>query len=284
VFLNAGFSTLAVHNFMRGFWHRSAVYPLLGFERYTAMEDMKDIRRHFWWPVDDHVYETILPMVEASSAGSPHFAFGVTVATHQQYKRVLSKEELHVEIVGDAQGRYPVGSLERNALENYVNRLYAADASLGRFVDRLAAIPDVTLVVFGDHQPKANVSDAIMIEADVPKLVGKNFVPPKDFLWDDVRMQLVPVVAWNSSGKKLALPALQSMYCLAPDILAYGGIQPTGFWRYVDRQCSENGFLSHGQPEQNIAGARAVFEKVAYYRLMDSPVRGTKFTALRDRH
>ena len=126
-FREAGYRTLALHNFHRRFWRRDLVNPKMGFDRFIALEDMAYDGPN--WPPDHLLYDRAL--AELQAAEQPVFMYLTTMSTHGSYQ----PDNDHGE--GD-----------------YARRLGVALKDLAAFAQALRrADPDAVVVVVGDHKP-----------------------------------------------------------------------------------------------------------------------------------
>jgi phosphoglycerol transferase MdoB-like AlkP superfamily enzyme len=267
VLQSQGYETLAVHNYTRGFWHRSVVYPLFGFEQFVALDNMPKLPRRYGWPIDDGVYDSIDAELNSANSKERLFAFGVTVATHRGYGAEVAPSDTKIQIIRDDSGAFPPGSSLRAALHNYINRLALADQSLGRFIERLKSLPNVSLIVFGDHQPKDPFSDAIMEYADPSHLFGESLSSAAAV--EDARYRVVPVAAWNSSGNHPSLRPLQAMYCLGSSLLDHAEVETTPFWKLARHECDLNPLQVVPKSGVETSPARETMAKLGYYRIID---------------
>lgn len=129
-FRAAGFRTVCLHPFDRGFYGRHAVMPCLGFETFLGQETLCA-----GGPMDDPALaDRILAMLAEDDR--PLFVFAITMGNH-----------------GPWQGG--AGEGPSSAFDSYREGLYQADAMIARLCDGLEAQQErqSLLAFYGDHQP-----------------------------------------------------------------------------------------------------------------------------------
>ncbi|MDR0965154.1 MAG: LTA synthase family protein [Myxococcales bacterium] len=178
LFREQGYETTALHNFYRYYYSREAAYPLLGFERFIALDELSPVgldgerpegnvnnRRIAKWgdidaltdgrfPSDEPLVWRLLEELDAprQEGDRPRFLFAISMVTHAPYLNdrwptldvTLSPDERSVLLSEEA----------AREVENYANRLLRADAALGHLIRSLEKRERPTLLVFfGDHLP-----------------------------------------------------------------------------------------------------------------------------------
>lgn len=124
-----GYETYALHNFTKGFWERSIVYPKFGFSKFVSIEDMQ-YSGPMYFPRDKVLFEQTLSLLR-EEINKPHFFNLETVFTHGPWA-------------------------EQNDFgqKNYASRLGVTISDLAIFLDQVRQIsPDALVVVYGDHKP-----------------------------------------------------------------------------------------------------------------------------------
>ena len=176
LFREHGYRTLALHNFRRAYYSRDSVYPLLGFERFIAIDEMEplnldgsrasgpyvnnrgvsfqDGREVLFdgpYPSDDALVRRILNELDAPG-DEPRFLFAIGMIGHGPflYERWPEPDVT----VTAADGRPPLSETTEHDIENMANATFRADRGLGYLVEALQKRQRPTILVwFGDHQP-----------------------------------------------------------------------------------------------------------------------------------
>ena len=177
-----GYESTATHPMPATGWSRDKVYPLLGFEDSTFIEDypqQKLVRSHV---SDREVYEKVLQTLDQND--SKLFLFGVTMQNHGGYNYVGDNYTKTIELSGYSQ-EYP-------QTEQYLSLMQESDKALEFLLTSLAEYPEDTLVVFfGDHFPKTesefmdevhggslSTLDEKMLKRKVPFVIWANYDLP----------------------------------------------------------------------------------------------------------
>ena len=176
LFREQGYTTAALHNFHRYYYSRASVYPLFGFERFIALDELEPVdlngRRpengfvnnkgiatlsgvealiDGEFPSDEPLVRRILEELDAEGK-APRFLFAIGMVGHGPflYKRWPEPDVT----VAAGQGKPPLTEEVEHDLENMSNAAFRADTALGFLVRALEkrARPTI-LVFFGDHLP-----------------------------------------------------------------------------------------------------------------------------------
>lgn len=152
---DSGYTTHAVHNNSATFYDRNIIYSNLGFDTFTSLEYMYNMRYNsLGWAKDMGLVPAIFDCL-GSSEGKD-FIYTVGVQTHGTYP---DEEDTHS---GDISVSGAKNERVKNKLEYYVNELKEVDAFLGALISVLELYDEpVVLVVFGDHMPGVDVDDPI---------------------------------------------------------------------------------------------------------------------------
>ena len=176
LFREHGYRTLALHNFRRAYYSRDSVYPMLGFERFIAIDEMEplnldgtrasgpyvnnrgvsfqDGREVLFdgpYPSDDALVRRILDELDAPG-DEPRFLFAIGMIGHGPflYERWPEPDVT----VAAADNRPPLSETTEHDIENMANATFRADRGLGYLVEALKKRERPTILVwFGDHQP-----------------------------------------------------------------------------------------------------------------------------------
>ncbi len=142
-----GYSTHAIHNHTGKFYGRYLVYPNFGFDSYTSVEYMQNVKRNPLNWADDSI---LTSEIEKAMDSTPQqdFVFAVSVQGHGKYP----KEQI------DPFQTITVSGLNEDdavGFEYYTNQVYDMDKFLGELTGSLSRSDEpCVLVIYGDHLPK----------------------------------------------------------------------------------------------------------------------------------
>ncbi|MDD3350218.1 MAG: LTA synthase family protein, partial [Eubacteriales bacterium] len=143
-----GYQTLAVHPYEGTFFDRKEVYPLLGIDRFIALEDMKDTKVKGAYASDDFFADYIIS--EYKQAQKPVYMYNISMQNHWPYTTENYYSEYEIEV----KSKETLTKDQLIALRNYTQGIHDADASLKKITDYFRTIKEPTVVVFmGDHLP-----------------------------------------------------------------------------------------------------------------------------------
>ena len=150
-----GYSTHAMHNHDGTFYDRYKVYKNMGFDTFTPMEYMYNLKHtQKNWEKDDVLTGEIMKTL--SYTPDRDFIFTVSVQGHGRYPSQLDEENYSypIKVAGtgdedlDTQWTY------------YCNQLHEMDEFIGALIERLKLYSEpVVLVMYGDHLPGFELTD-----------------------------------------------------------------------------------------------------------------------------
>ena len=144
---SVGYETFATHPYYSSGWARTVVYPLLGFEKMTFIDDYKRENLVRALVSDRETYEYMLDYLYTREGEKPLFMFGVTMQNHGGYDYEGEDFEKTVTLT-DFEGRYP-------AAEQYLSLVNESDKAVEYLISELENYPEDTVVLFfGDHLPQ----------------------------------------------------------------------------------------------------------------------------------
>ena len=150
-FRNAGMATHALHNHSGTFYSRFMVMENVGFDTFTPVEYMTNVKRNSNdWAKDKIMTDEIIGAL--SSTKTPDFVYAISVQAHGKY----------VTVPGDygsvkVTGSYPEDRL--SAMEYYVNQIKDTDIFIGELINAVEKLGEDTVIVFyGDHQPSLDLT------------------------------------------------------------------------------------------------------------------------------
>lgn len=149
-FSSEGYTSHALHNHTGTFYNRHVVFKNLGFDTFTPIEYMSDVKRNsLGWAEDESLTDEIMGMLQSTEGLD--FIYAVSVQAHGKYASEKG-EYGPISIDGTIEDTNPY------AIEYYVNQLSETDRFVGELIERLSATDEPTVaVLFGDHQPSLEV-------------------------------------------------------------------------------------------------------------------------------
>lgn len=176
-----GYKTLATHPYLSSGWKRTSVYPLLGFDEYSFIEDypQKDILREY--VSDREMYDYVLKALNEDAGDDRLFLFGITMQNHGGYTYEGEDFKQTIELEGYSKD-YPLA-------EQFLSLMNYSDQALEYFISQLEESPEKTLLlIFGDHLPNVekelfneihggsfNSTEEQMLQYKVPFLIWANY-------------------------------------------------------------------------------------------------------------
>ena len=179
-----GYKTIALHPFYGGGWNRFNVYPLLGFEQFIDISNIKHYKQLNDYCSDASNYENIIEEYE-NRGDSPLFVFNVTMQNHGGYVGNKVKHTIKDKKIKD------------DSLDEYLSLTYESDQALKDLVAYFSKQEDpVVICFFGDHWPKLGKAvynplfegveefDRALIQHTVPFYIWANYdIKEKNIEW-----------------------------------------------------------------------------------------------------
>ena len=152
-----GYTTHAIHNHKGTFYDRNKVFPHLGFDTFTSLENMPNIvRNQRKWGKDSMLIEPILSSLD--STYGKDLIYTISVQPHGRYpsestyKKHLMGQEPRIAVTGNEHNP------ENPGFTYYVNQVYEVDLFIGQLILELSCIDEPTvLILYGDHLPAFSV-------------------------------------------------------------------------------------------------------------------------------
>ena len=201
-----GYSAFATHPFRPTGWSRSTVYPYLGLEDFTFIEDYpsEDLVRSF--VSDQEMFEYVMDHLKDEERESPLFLMGITMQNHGGYLYEGEDFTQTVQLEGLA-GEYP-------KTEQYLSLLRETDRAVEYLLEELQAYPEETIVLFfGDHQP------------DLEKGLYQELIGDFDTLDKRMLQYMVPFFIWANFDIEEAYVDCTSLNYLPRYLLETAGLE-----------------------------------------------------------
>ena len=179
---NWGYQTGAFHPCNAGNYNRNKVYPLLGFDFTTFIEDdllYQDTLRSYISDKSD--MKNVIDIYEHRDKEKPFYMFNVTMQNHGGYSREHSEVDITV--------RPKNSELCETQLLEYLSLVKESDAAFEQLVQYFEnEEEDTVIVMFGDHQPGLDESIYNSME---PGICGADAS-----LEQKEKMYRVPFIIW----------------------------------------------------------------------------------------
>ncbi len=293
-----GYCAYAYHTYYKAGWRRLQVYPLLGFERYTAIEDLfgddlvntyrdggitfyeYESRLREMFPDTDHVllrrfasdrfdYEQLINMYENRNREKPFYIFNVTMQNHGGYGQsyINFNEQIFSTSVMDY---YPQAN-------RFLSLMYESDCAFKELVEYFSSVSEPTMIVmFGDHQPSIETSF-------ISEVMGKSVNSLT--LEETQRRYVTPFIIWTNYKSESGYIEKMSANYLSTLVLQRAGLKTTAYNDYLSALYSElpvidtTGYISSDgiyysyDDESRYSGYLKDYEKIVYNHLFDASNR-----------
>ena len=245
VMKNNGYYCAALHPYGADGWDRSRIYPMMGFDETTFIDDADwggTVRKYV---SDDAFVDKVLATLNSrEGAEQPLFLFGISMQNHGGYSE--SGFEADVQTVG-LNGTY-------RDVNQYLSLMKLTDAALEKLVEGLKQTDEpVVLLVFGDHQP--SLQPGFYEEIGNPS---------------EVQLHTVPFLIWKNYEQEAEELPLTSINYLSTLLLESAGLEMPAYYRFLSEAM---------QAVPSLSGA-GIVEDGRYLRVSDAT--GEAAEVLRD--
>lgn len=267
-----GYTTMATHPYYAGGWDRTTVYPALGFETSTFLEEypQQDLVRTY--VSDREMYMYVLQQLEEKGE-NPLFLFGVTMQNHGGYEYEGENFTNTIRLEGYDMP-YP-------KTEQYLTLLHESDQAIEYLLAELEDYPEDTIVVFfGDHLPQLD-------ETVYNDLYGGDFVTMNEAML----RYMVPFFIWANFDIQEETVKYTSINYLGRYLLEAAGLELPAYYRFLadmEEQVpamntygyysvSKGRFLAYRYADGQEAEALKTYAVLQYNALFDSEERSKLF-------
>lgn len=245
VMKNNGYYCAALHPYGADGWDRSRIYPMMGFDETTFIDDAEwggTVRKYV---SDDAFVDKVLETLNSrEGAEQPLFLFGISMQNHGGYSE--SGFEADVQTVG-LKGTY-------RDVNQYLSLMKLTDAALEKLVEGLKQTDEsVVLLVFGDHQPS--------LQTGFYEEIGNP---------SEVQLHTVPFLIWKNYGQEAEELPLTSINYLSTLLMDSAGLEKPAYYR----------FLSEAMQVVPCLSGAGIVENGQYLRISDAA--GEAAEVLRD--
>ena len=265
VMKNNGYYCAALHPYGADGWDRSRIYPMMGFDETTFIDDADwggTVRKYV---SDDAFVDKVLATLNSrEGAEQPLFLFGVSMQNHGGYSE--SGFEADVQTVG-LNGTY-------RDVNQYLSLMKLTDAALEKLVEGLKQTEEpVVLLVFGDHQPS--------LQAGFYEEIGNP---------SEVQLHTVPFLIWKNYEQEAEELPLTSINYLSTLLMESAGLEKPAYYRFLSEAMQvvpclsgagivENGqYLRVSDATGEAAEALREYEWLQYANLFDDEMDKAYYT------
>lgn len=267
-----GYESFATHPMSGSNWRRDAVYPLLGFDRISFLEDYPEGKARAGYLFDDAVFDRLLRELDAGGQ-APAFLFAVTVQNHSPYT-----------LGGEFDEPVHLLNYDSPAADEYLSCVHESDAAFGRFLRALEQRDEpVIVLMYGDHHP-----------SETDGLIRQLHGGPLSTLDEREKRYAVPYVIWANFDIDGEGPALTSVNYLSSLLLEKAGLPLSPWNRFLEqtRQTvpilnaygyyspAAGRFLTREEAAGAEAEALAAYEALQYNAVFDGKNRSDFFFPL----
>ena len=210
IFKEKGYRTEALHPYHHWYYRRDEVFPLLGFENFTALQDLEDPPTLGPFVCDDYLTDLLIEQIEASD--QPLFNYTLTMQNHAPYHEQRNEPVIDFD--------HDLSERQATMVQTYADGLYFSDQALKRLVDYLRASDEPTLLLFfGDHLPMFSNNYDIYREMGY---IGDESI---EELQDDLRLHTVPYILWSNYSLEEEPQPLRNATTLPLLVLDQAGVE-----------------------------------------------------------
>lgn len=201
IFANQGYNSIAIHSYHKWFFNRDKVYDLIGFQKFTGIEDFKNPEYKGFYISDEEVSKMIIN--EHKNSDKPVFIYAITMQNHGPYD---TKRYENTEIKVKCDGFTEQG---KSILEDYTQGAHDADRSLKLLIDYFKKVEEPTVIVFfGDHLPMLGNNFSVYYETGYVKSPNAGWTNEE---YKDLHS--TPLLIWtNYPSKKSNLNVISASY------------------------------------------------------------------------
>lgn len=211
-----GYATYAQHPYYGSGWNRDTVYPLLGFDNLSFMQDyfnQKFVRKYI---SDETSFDRIIETYENKPDGQPAFIFNVTMQNHGGYTDTYYGFDNTV----------TADKLNNSALDQYLSLIKMTDEYLKNLIEYFSNVDEKTIVVFfGDHQPNDTVASSVLTA---------NGMDYNNLSSEELKLRYqVPYVIWANYDIDEAAGKDTSVNYLAANVLKAAGVPTNDYQSFL---------------------------------------------------
>ena len=247
-----GYATYAQHPYYASGWEREKVYPYLGFEETSFLDDYESPQYLRKYVSDESSFSHVIDTYQKKEAGKPAFIFNVTMQNHGGYSEEYSNFTSDIMVFGS----------ENASLNQYLSLIKRTDQEFEKLISYFAKEEEKTIVIFfGDHQP----NDAVA--APVLSLNGKS---TKNLSKEEQELRYqVPYVVWANFDIDEKRNYDVSLNYLAADVLQWAGVPTSDYQNFLLELQAKIPVISAVKNDNPKDKEVQNYQKLQYYCLFD---------------
>lgn len=247
-----GYATYAQHPYYASGWEREKVYPYLGFEETSFLDDYESPQYLRKYVSDESSFSHVIDTYQKKEAGKPAFIFNVTMQNHGGYSEEYSNFTSDIMVFGS----------ENASLNQYLSLIKRTDQEFEKLISYFAKEEEKTIVIFfGDHQP----NDAVA--APVLSLNGKS---TKNLSKEEQELRYqVPYVVWANFDIDEKRNYDVSLNYLAADVLQWSGVPTSDYQNFLLELQAKIPVISAVKNDNPKDKEVQNYQKLQYYCLFD---------------
>ncbi len=207
---------VAFHPYYPSGYNRNRVYPLLGFQKFLSLKDVKDPLLVRKYVSDETDYQMIRELYQQKQEGSSLCLFNVTMQNHSAYTDTDYQFEDPVRVISDQR---------QFEADQYLSLIKLSDEALEKLIKYFKKEKEPTLIVlFGDHQPH-------LPDRFYQKIMGKD---PDDFNHkENMQKYKVPFFIWANYDIPEQEIECTSINYLSVLMMQAAGLELTDYQRFL---------------------------------------------------
>ena len=230
-----GYATYAQHPYYGSGWNRDTVYPLLGFDNLSFMQDYSNQRFVRKYISDETSFDRIIETYENKPDGQPAFIFNVTMQNHGGYTDTYYGFDNTV----------TADKLNNSALDQYLSLIKMTDEDLKNLIEYFSNVDEKTIVVFfGDHQPNDTVASSVL---------AANGMDYNNLSNEELKLRYqVPYVIWANYDIDEAAGKDTSVNYLAANVLKASGVPTNDYQSFLLKLQEEYPIISAVRTDKTV--------------------------------
>lgn len=230
-----GYATYAQHPYYSSGWNRDTVYPLLGFDNLSFMQDYSNQRFVREYISDETSFDKIIETYENKPDGQPAFIFNVTMQNHGGYTNTYYGFDNTV----------TADKLNNSALDQYLSLIKLTDEDLKNLIEYFSNVDEKTIVVFfGDHQPNDTVASSVL---------AANGMDYNNLSNEELKLRYqVPYVIWANYDIDEATGKDTSVNYLAANVLKAAGVPTNDYQSFLLKLQEEYPIISAVRTDKTV--------------------------------
>lgn len=230
-----GYATYAQHPYYSSGWNRDTVYPLLGFDNLSFMQDYSNQRFVREYISDETSFDKIIETYENKQDGQPAFIFNVTMQNHGGYTNTYYGFDNTV----------TADKLNNSALDQYLSLIKLTDEDLKNLIEYFSNVDEKTIVVFfGDHQPNDTVASSVL---------AANGMDYNNLSNEELKLRYqVPYVIWANYDIDEATGKDTSVNYLAANVLKAAGVPTNDYQSFLLKLQEEYPIISAVRTDKTV--------------------------------